>query len=50
MTFCSPFFSAREKRQFITRLPFERAPVVIILTVPSGFLGTTLRLVLTIAL
>jgi hypothetical protein len=43
-------FSAREKRQFITRLPFERALVIIILTVPSAFLGTTLRLVLTIAL
>jgi hypothetical protein len=43
------FFSAR-KSQFITRLPFERALVIIILTVPSGFLSTTLRLVMTIAL
>ena len=48
--FLAVFFSTREKRQFITRLPFERALVIIILTVPSGFLGTTLRLVLTIAL
>src|ERR1019366_1567641 len=34
--FLAVFFSTREKRQFITRLPPERALVVIILTVPIG--------------
>jgi hypothetical protein len=36
-------FSGQEKRQFITHLPCKRAFVAIILTVPIGFLGTTLR-------
>ena len=47
MTSSSPFFHREKKRQFITRLPFERALDVIILTVPIGFLATTLRLILT---
>jgi hypothetical protein len=49
MTSSSPFFSGQEKRQFITGLPCKRAFVAIILTVPIGFLGTTLRITLTTA-
>ena len=42
MASSSPFFHRERKRQFITRLPFGRALVVIILTVSIGIFGMTL--------
>jgi hypothetical protein len=42
MASSSPFFYRERKHQFITHLPFGRALVVIILTVPIRILGMTL--------